>query len=78
MDITDVLVREFTENLLFLEEIYGKMFLQVAEGLAQTFLARNIRAQSFLFMRSASLRQQCFYLLFIIYCYANFDEMNLC
>ena len=48
MYIKDVLVREFTENLLFFEEIYGKIFLQAAEGLAQIFLARITRAQCFL------------------------------
>jgi hypothetical protein len=48
MYIKDVLAREFTENLLFSEEIYGKIFLQAAEGLAQIFLARITRAQCFL------------------------------
>ena len=41
-----------TENLLFSEEIYGKIFVQASEGLAKMFLARAKRAQSFLFLCS--------------------------
>ena len=53
MYIKDVLVREFTENLLFSEEKYGKIFLQAAEGLAQIFLARfNVHNVSFLYAPS--------------------------
>ena len=66
MYIKDVLVREFTENLLFSEEIYGKIFLQAAEGLAQIFLARITRAQCFLSLCSQQVwGNNVFCLLFI-------------
>jgi len=67
MDIKDVLVREFTEILLFSEEIYGKIFLQAAEGLAQIFLARiHVHNVSFLYALSQT-EATMFFVFFLLF-----------
>ena len=72
MYIMDILAREFTEILLFSEEIYGKIFVQASEGLAKMFLARVKRAQSSFFYALSKSEATMLFVFFLLFLPCNF------